>query len=371
MKFAIEKEVLLHPLQLVNGVVEKRQTMPILSNVLIENTNSKLSLTATDLEIEITATVPLYANTDDTNTEGKITVPMRKFHDTCRTLPDNAILKFEVDSDRAIIRCGRTRFTLMTLPADDFPTVNTEEATHEFFLPQSVMKNLLEKTQFAMALQDVRFYLNGLLIEVSPHQIRAVATDGHRLAMCTVAHKFAVEAPLQVIVPRKGVLELSRLLSNVDEDISLTLSRNFIRVVTSDVTFISKLVEGDYPNYNNVMPSGECDTIIADRNALKSCLVRTSILSNEKYKGIRIEVENETLRAVANNPEHEEAEDEVAVEFSGERTTVGFNVNYLVDAISALTSDNIKINISKTNSCALITDEKDDSALYVVMPMRL
>ena len=367
MKFTMTKEELLRPLQLVSSVVERRQTMPILSNVLLQNTNNELTLTATDLEVEIIAKAFL----DQSVSEGATTVPIKKFLDSCRTLPEEAKLQFESKDDKILLRSGKIRFTLSTLPANEFPSVETSQQLFTFDIPQNKLKTLIDKTHFAMAIQDVRFYLNGLLFELSNNQVRTVATDGHRLAMCTIPGEFQLTEPLKIIIPRKAVLELTRLLENIEDKATIIIGNNYMQIKLTDTIFTSKLIEGDYPNYTMVIPTGKGDDIIADKLALRQCLIRASVLSNEKYRGIRIEINNNKLKAVAINPEHEEAEDELAIEFSGEKLKIGFNVSYLVDAISAISDDTIHIKIANSNKCALITQKQEEDCLYVVMPMRL
>ncbi len=367
MKFTVTKEELLRPLQLISGVVERRQTMPILSNVLLQNSNNELTLTATDLEVEIVAKTFL----DKSVSEGATTVPIKKFLDSCRTLPEEAKLQFESKDDKVLLRSGKIRFTLSTLPADEFPSVETSQQLFTFDIPQNKLKTLIDKTHFAMAIQDVRFYLNGLLLELSNNQVRTVATDGHRLAMCTMPGDFQLTDPLKIIIPRKAVIELTRLLEEAEDKATISIGNNYIQIKLTDSIFTSKLIDGEYPNYKMVIPPGEGDYIVADKLALRQCLIRASVLSNEKYRGIRIEIKDNKLKAVAINPEHEEAEDELAVEFSGDKLKIGFNVSYLVDAINAISDDTVNIKIASANKCALISQEQGEDCLYVVMPMRL
>ena len=366
MKFTTQRENLLRPLQLVSGVVERKQTLPILSNVLLSLDEGVLTFTATDLETEIVVRAAV-----DQDLGGKTTVPVRKFQDTCRALPEEASLSFELTDSKAQIRSGKTRFSLTTLPANEFPLIEARLNQSSFRIPQRVLKHIIDKTAFAMATQDVRYYLNGLLLETTPERIRAVATDGHRLAMCTCDMALGMESSQQSIVPRKGVLELSRLLEDVDDETEVTIGDNFFRVELPELTFTTKLVEGKYPDYEAVIPRDGDKIVLADKNELRQCLVRTAILSNEKYRGIRIEIAPGVLVASANNPEQEEACDEIAVDYQGDKVAIGFNVNYLTDAVNAVSGDTVKIAFTDANGSALISSRDSDDCLYVVMPMRL
>ncbi|RYY77281.1 MAG: DNA polymerase III subunit beta [Gammaproteobacteria bacterium] len=367
MKFVVSRESLLKPLQLVAGVVERRQTLPVLSNVLIVLNGDQLSLTGTDLEVEIIGRVHL----DQAGESGEITVPARKLVDICRSLPDSAKIEFFQEDSRVIVKSGRSRFTLSTLPASDFPNVEDSPGNLRFSCAQQEVKRLIERTAFAMAQQDVRYYLNGMLWEVRQDQLRVVATDGHRMAMCTRA--IAVETPdvVQAILPRKGVLELSRLLEDSTAQVEVTLSGNHIRVTSMDYTFTSKLVDGKFPEYERVLPRGGNKIIIGSRIELKQAFGRTAILSNEKYRGVRLLLSDGLLTIVANNPEQEEAEEQVVVDYAGDSLEVGFNVSYLQDVTNVIQHENIKITLSDANSSALLEEPDNSDSLYVVMPMRL
>jgi len=367
MNFEISREALIKPLQLVTGVVERRQTLPVLSNVLLVLNKGVLSLTGTDLEVELVGRVAITGKTQD----GEVTVPARKLMDICKSLPDDAQLKFETDDSKAVLRCGRSRFTLSTLPAADFPNVEEAAGTLEFSIPQAVLRNMLDSTSFAMAQQDVRYYLNGLLFEVSADYLRVVATDGHRLALHTEKVKIPTTSKSQVIVPRKGILELSRLLSEGDGDVHLVVSTNHIRAITRNFTFTSKLVDGKFPDYDRVLPKGGDKLLTAVRNDLRQALNRTAILSNEKFRGIRLLLSNDELKILANNPEQEEAEEIINVEYKGAALEIGFNVSYLVDVLGVLTSETVQMILSDSNSSVLIQPMQNSPSLYVVMPMRL
>ena len=365
MKFSLSREAFLKPLQLVVGVVERRQTLPILSNVLLSLEQSRLSMTGTDLEVEIVGVT----DTDATGEDGDITVSARKLVDICRSLPDGAMVDFSSSDGKATIKSGRSKFTLSTLPANEFPSVDEGEKTVEFMVPGSVLKGLIEATSFAMAQQDVRYYLNGMLWELNENKLRAVATDGHRMALCDGVCDVSVSEPITSIIPRKGIIELSRLLD--ENDVKVAMGSNHIRVTGGDYCFTSKLVDGAYPDYDRVLPKGGEKIVIGDRTELKQAFGRAAILSNEKYRGVRILLSEGSIKMVANNPEQEEAEEEVSVNYSGEDLEIGFNVSYLLDVLSVITGDEVRITLSSSNSSALVEDAADGSAVYVVMPMRL
>lgn len=368
MRFTISREALLKPLQLVAGVVERRHTLPVLSNVLLSVTGDKLSLTGTDLEVELVGR----ATVEDGAEPGDITVPARKFLEICKSLPDGAAVDFFIEKQRVIIKSGRSRFTLSTLPAAEFPSAEDSPDNLALSLQQKQLKRLIDAVSFSMAQQDVRYYLNGMLLEVSPDGIRSVATDGHRLAMCSLAQATGAGETKQHILPRKGVLELLRLLSDGDTPINVSIGSNHLRVRTEDITFTTKLVDGKFPDYERVLPKGGTNHIHSDRLGLRQGFSRAAILSNEKYRGVRLSLEPNQLTLVANNPEQEEAEETLSVGYNGSNLEIGFNVAYIVDVLTALTSDNVKITLGDANSSALIEADEDTSdAVYVVMPMRL
>jgi DNA polymerase-3 subunit beta len=366
MKFTVTRDALLKPLNLVAGVVERRQTLPILANVLIGVEGNLLSLTGTDLEVELLGKVSL----DGATVDGDITVPARKLLDIVKSLPDDSVISVEVEEQRAIIKSGRSRFTLSTLPASEFPNVEQGSASLEFDVLQRNLKTLIDKTAFAMAQQDVRYYLNGMLWEIKDGIFRVVATDGHRLALSTQSGITASEEK-QVILPRKGVLELSRLLIEEDESIHLAFGDTHLRATTQAFTFTSKLVDGKFPDYDRVLPKGSDKEVVAERDVLKQALARAAILSNEKYRGIRMQFNAGDLRIVANNPEQEEAEDVVAIEYAGDTLEIGFNVSYLLDIMNVVSGPKVKFSLLDANSSALLEDNDDGNSLYVVMPMRL
>ncbi len=367
MKFTTNRESLLRALQLVTGVVERRQTLPVLANLLVVARDGSLSLTGTDLEVELVAN----ESSVEIQQEGEATIPARKLADIWRSLPEDAQVTVEVAGDRATVRSGRSRFTLATLPAADFPKVESGADDAEFKVSQSDLQGLLDQVSFSMAQQDVRYFLNGMLLEVDPAHLRTVATDGHRLAMSTLEGAGAGNERVQAIVPRKGVLELSRLLDDGDDEVLMQLGANHLRVSKGPYTLTTKLVDGKFPDYEKVVPKDLGRTITGDRNSLKQAFQRASILSNEKYRGVRMIIDGEQMTIQANNPEQEEAEEQVAVEYDGERMEIGFNVSYLQDVLSVLDTEQIQLSVSDANSSALIEGMGKEDAVYVVMPMRL
>ena len=365
MKLTAPREEILAPLQSVIGVVERRQTMPVLSNVLLSARNNRLSLTGTDLEVELVATRELQVSQ-----AGEITVPGRKFLDILKALPDGVEVTLTTEGDRLVIKAGRSRFTLATLPAAEFPLVDEINAQQTLKLSHGEFRRLIDKTHFSMAQQDVRYYLNGMLLEAEGKQLRAVATDGHRLALCETSLEIASKSKQQVIVPRKGVLELQRILGE-SGDIELAIGTNHVRAQIGGIRFTSKLIDGRFPEYGRVIPANANRIIDADRDTLRHALQRTAILSNEKYRGIRLNVKPGMLTLQAHNPEHEEAEDQIEVGYTGEEIEIGFNVNYLLDALAAIDTDRVAIGLTDANSSCLIMAPGSASAKYVVMPMRL
>lgn len=366
MKLNAAREALLKPLQAVIGVVERRQTMPILANVLLVAKNGRLSLTGTDLEVELVAT----AEVEVTNA-GEVTVPGRKLLDICRALPEKADITISLSGEKVTVRSGKSKFTLTTLPAAEFPTVEDINAGQSLEMPQSSLVRLLEKTHFSMAQQDVRYYLNGLLLETGKRHLRAVATDGHRLALCQIELDSAAKVPeKQVIVPRKGVLELQRLMTG-EGNLTLELGSNHIRIQLDGIRFTSKLIDGRFPEYERVIPQNTENKLLADRALLRGGLQRTAILSNEKYRGIRLVIQKGNVILQAHNPEQEEAEEELEITYQGEDIEIGFNVNYLLDALGAIEGDEVSLAVVDGNSSCLMRTPDDESCKYVVMPMRL
>lgn len=366
MKFTINRDALLKPLQVVSGAVERRSTLPILSNVLIQISTDSLRMTGTDLEVELVSSVML-----EGAEPGDITVPAKKLLDIVRSLADGADVRVECTDDKVIVRSGKSRFTLSSLPATEYPNIEDFESEITLQMSQGKLKHLIERTHFSMANQDVRYYLNGMLFEVNDNVLRTVATDGHRLAMATCQLEQSALPHKQVIVPRKGISELMRLLDADDSPIQVYLGQNHIRVETGGMTFTSKLLDGRFPDYRRVIPTTGERIVIADRDLLKQSCVRVAILSNEKFRGVRIVLEGTEMCLTANNQDQEKADERLEVEYTGDNMEVGFNVNYLLDVVNSIEGSQVKFTLTDENSSALVEDAADDSAVYVIMPMRL
>jgi len=365
MKLTVSREALLKPLQAVIGVVERRQTMPILANVLLVAKDGQVAVTATDLEVE------LVANADvEVESPGDVTVPGRKLLDICRALPEDAEIAIVQSGEKLNLKSGRSKFSLMTLPAAEFPVVEDINAGQSITVSQDTLARLLEKTHFSMAQQDVRYYLNGLLLETGGKHLRAVATDGHRLALCEAEVDGEDLPEQQVIVPRKGVLELQRLIGG-EGDLTVELGTNHLRIQLAGIRFTSKLIDGRFPEYERVVPADTSNQLTADREVFRGALQRTAILSNEKYRGIRLVIKTGGLLLQAHNPEQEEAEEEIEVEYGGDDIEIGFNVNYLLDALGAIESDEVALALVDGNSSCLLREPGTEECKYVVMPMRL
>ena len=366
MRFSLSREAFLKPLQQVVGVVERRQTLPVLSNLLVEVRGVELSLTGTDLEVEMVAR----AVVEDAQ-DGETTIPARKLFEIVRALPDGCRVTVAVSGDKATVSAGRSRFTLATLAANDFPSVDALEGVERVSLSEALLKDLIERSAFAMAQQDVRYYLNGLLFDLRGDSLRCVATDGHRLALCEAALPGGAGTKRQIIVPRKGVLELQRLLEGGDRLVELELARNHLRLRREDVSFTTKLIDGRFPDYEAVIPIGADKTVELDREVLRSALQRAAILSNEKFRGVKLEAAPGLLRIVAHNPEQEEAHEELEVETRIDGLAIGFNVTYLLDALGALKGEAVVLNLRDANSSVLVREKDSDRSRHVVMPLRL
>src|ERR1700723_622139 len=365
MKVPARREHVLEPRKRVIGVVERRQTMRILSNVLLSARDNRLRVTGTDLEVELVAAAEVTVQQP-----GDITVPGRKLLDIVRNLPEKSQVTLTREGERIVLRGGRSRFTLSSLPAAEFPVIDEIHATQTVAIRAQDCRRLIDKTHFAMAQQDVRYYLNGTLLETNGRALRAVATDGHRLSWCEVELAGKARELQQIILPRKGVLELQRLLDG-EGDIEIAIGTNHIRVQIGEVRFTSKLIDGKFPEYGRVIPAQPPRVMTAAREAMRATLQRTSILSNEKYRGVRLTFAPGLLTVQAHNPEQEEAEDQLEVEFSGEEIEIGFNVSYLLDALAAIDADTVEVGLTDANSSCLIRKPGDSSVKYVVMPMRL
>jgi DNA polymerase-3 subunit beta len=367
MKFTIARETLLTPLQQVIGVIEKRQTLPILSNVLLKLADGQLELTGTDLEVQLVT-----RTTVETGDAGAVTVPARKLLDICRLLPDKSTISVECKEDRFAIRCGSSRFNLSTLPADNYPEFDTGTSELEVAVPAASLRRALEKTTFAMAQQDVRYYLNGLLLDLDGQVLRTVASDGHRLAVFETPLEFDAQGGRQIIVPRKGVLELGRLLGEGEETVTVRIAPNTVRVNLGTVSFAAKLIEGRFPDFQRVMPRDLARVIWVDKDIFKAALTRVSVLSNEKYKSIGMDVDEEAVMSLkAQNPEHEEAEERVPIQLEGAGLSVGFNASYLLDAVNNVDSARVRLSFTENANSCLIEDSEDSHFKFIVMPMRL
>lgn len=366
MKIKIDREQILKPLGFVSNVVERRQTLPILANVHARIDGETLHLTGTDLEVEVSCQVDGIKGQ-----QGECTMTARKLFDICRALPENATLELTVDGEKAQIKSGKSRFTLQTLPATDFPRLETQDWEERLKLSQGGLKKLLEQSSFSMAHQDVRYYLNGLLLERHKGLLRAVATDGHRLAKSDLKVSGGDSTPQQAIVPRKAILELTRLLNDSDDEVTLEFNTNHVRAEVDGVVFTSKLIDGRFPDYQAVM-APELDTVLTiSRGQFLDVLSRAAILTNEKFRGIRLELAKDTMKVTAHNPEQEEASDEMAVDYDGPALEIGFNVSYLMDALKALPGDDVELRLKDANSSCTLNAPGDEDTLYLVMPMRL
>lgn len=367
-EFTIRKNSLLAPLMTVSGAVEKKQTLPVLSNILIRLDNNIVTLDATDTEIEMVARVEC----ESSEGQGETTVPAKKLIDLCRSFSDDAILNFGVKEEKVILKQGRSRFTLSILPADEFPNIEDEQKIIEFNVERQPLLQLLQSIHFAMAQQDVRYYLNGLLLEMNQDNLIAVATDGHRMALnkLSVSEKFE---PYKVIIPRKGIFELIRLLSNSeDESVLFALSSNHLYLNTEKLRFISKLVEGRYPAYSKLIPRNNDKEVVVARDVLKTTLARVSILANEKHRGVILAMTPCNLTLVANNQEQEEAEESIEVDTLGDDIKISLNAAYLMDVLNNIDSEQVKLSFSQPNSSILIESGSNSSECqYIIMPMKI
>ncbi|MDU7586212.1 MULTISPECIES: DNA polymerase III subunit beta [Diaphorobacter] len=354
-------------LQSVAGIVERRHTLPILANVLLRKTGNAIQLTTSDLEIQIRTTAELGGDTGDFTT----TVGARKLIDILKTMPSDQTVSLESSQSKLILKGGKSRFTLQTLPAEDFPLVQ-EAASFgpAFSVPQKVLKSLLGQVSFAMAVQDIRYYLNGILFVAEGTTLSLVATDGHRLAFASA--QLDVEVPKQeVILPRKTVLELQRLLSDADGAIEMQFANNQAKFSFGGMEFVTKLVEGKFPDYNRVIPKNHHNSVTLGRAPLLASLQRTAIMTSDKFKGVRLNIEPGLLRVASNNAEQEEAVDELDIDYGGDAIEIGFNVSYLIDALANMGQDMVKVDLADGNSSALMTIPDNEHFKYVVMPMRI
>ncbi len=367
MKFTVSRESLLPPLQTIIGVIERKQTLPILSNILLKMTNDQLVLTGTDLEIQLVTRTTV----DHVDQGGEITTPARKLMDICRLLPEQSQLSIELKEERLHLRSGRSRFTLSTLPAGNYPEFSSKEHDAEFQIDEVKFKKILGKTYFCMALQDVRRFLNGLLFEIENDRLQAVASDGHRMAMYSETLSDVPGASKRVIVPRKSVMELYRLLDESKRPLTVQTASNSLCVRGGDIVFSTKLLDGKYPDYKGSIPTSVTKVIGIGKQVFREALSRTAILSNETFKGIRLDIAPRLMKISAHNLEQEAAEEEVEIHYDGEPFFVGFNVTYMLDAVSNIDSDEISLSFTDSNKCCVVEDPVDDNLKFIVMPVHL
>ncbi|WP_044408238.1 DNA polymerase III subunit beta [Thiomicrospira microaerophila] len=369
MKLTIQRENLLKALQNVIGVVEKRQTKPILGNFLFQVWQSQLIVTGSDSEIETRSQVPIESVEGETF---DITLPAQKLLTIVRSLPDGLHVHFDFEEGRCTLKAGRSSFKLSTLPGEDYPHIDLTQAQALLEIKQGEFKNLLQHCGFAMANQDVRFYLNGMLFDISPYGFRLVATDGHRLSTCMLSDPLSHVTPSQAIVPRKAIVELTKLLTDLEQTVKLSLAKNYLTLQFMDTVFTCKLIDGRYPDYNRVIPKCNDVPIQLDFNLFKSILQRAAILSNERFRGVRLVFEHNLLTVHAQNAEQDESHEDMAIDYQGERIEIGFNVGYLLDVLNSLKDEVITLNMKdSSNSCLIASGEGSMQCQHVIMPMRL
>jgi DNA polymerase-3 subunit beta len=362
----IPREAILKPLQSVSGIVERRQTLPILANVLLEQKDGRLFVTATDLEMQITANSALAGKQDQS-----ITVGARKLQDLLRALPEESALNVDTAAGKMTVRAGRSRFNLQTLPAADYPRIGlAQEQLQTITLPQRDFRGLLQLAEFAMAQQDIRYYLNGMLLVIDKGSLQAVATDGHRLSYASISVP-GNYARQEVILPRKTVLELGKLLEDSEAEVTIDVLANQVRFRFSNIELVSKVVDGKFPDYNRVIPSGHPKQVELSRSDLLQALQRAAILSNEKFRGVRLVLAPDQLKIICTNSEQEEAEEEMEIAYAGEPLDIGFNITYLLDVLHNLSADRVVLALGDANSSALVTMPERSDYKYVVMPMRI
>ncbi|WP_278364190.1 DNA polymerase III subunit beta [Acinetobacter schindleri] len=382
MRLKIAKESLLNVLSHVVGAVERRHTLNILSNLKIQVTAQALTVTGSDLEVELVASMPL--NEGACLQAGETTVPARKLIDICKSLPSAALVDLQITEDqRCILKSGNSRFVLGTLPAEDYPLLSTENSQgSQVTVTQRELKRLFEKTAFAMAVQDVRFYLTGTLLEIDANQLHAVTTDGHRLALCETAAQSTAAQPIQAIVPRKAVGELQRLLSVEDDQLSLLIGRELLNVTINvanrdkeqgdtTVRFTTKLIDGKFPDYRRVIPRGGDKHVIIAHDVFKQSLQRVAILSNEKLRGVFLNFNADSLQLRANNPEQDEAIEDLAIQYADAPMEMSFNAQYLLEVLGVLDGDDVSMSMTEANQSVLVQDPAHTDQTYVVMPMRV
>ncbi len=366
MNIKIDRELLLKPLGNVSGIVEKRHALPILSNLLLESKQGSLRFTATDLEMQISTQVKT-----ELSEEFQITISAKKLFDITRALPESSKIDIQIEEAKVTVKAKKSRFNLQTLPAKDYPVMTKEvDDAVELKLPQKKFKALLKQVDFAMAQQDIRYYLNGLLIEIKEKNINIVGTDGHRLSFTSTELNTSGQQA-QVIVPRKTIVELVKLLNDTEDPVEIVFSKNQVGFKFSDINLITKVIDGKFPDYSRVIPEGHGNSFNINRSLLLDSMLRASILSNDKYRGIRMVIEDNNLKLVSNNSEHEQAEEELEIDYKGDKIDIGFNVTYLIDVLTNIQSDQLTIAFNDSSSSCLVTIPNNEKYKYVVMPMRI
>ena len=368
MKFTTEKNEIVDALQMGASIAERRQTIPILANLRIIARDGKVEITATDLEIQIKTLTEVKKVVE----EGEITVSARKMSELCRSLPDNEALEFDLNNGKLTVSSKNFHADFATISALDFPELESKEETNSLSISSSALQRLLNKTAFCMASQDVRYYLNGLLVEYKGGEVNAVATDGHRLALATspLDKTITIDGERQIL-PRKAVLELSKILRQENEDIKITFGNSSLSIQDENLDFSTKLIDGKFPDYEKVLPSGDPNSLEVSKESLQSALSRASVLSNEKYRGVRFALDKNTLKLTANNPEKESAEELLDVNYNGNPMEIGFNIGYLLDVLGTIETENVELNFYGEESSCLIREPGNQAEVYVIMPMRL
>lgn len=367
MQFSLPRDLLLACLQRVVGVLDRRQALPILGHVLLRIQGDELAVTGTDSEVELVAFAKL-ANPQEAS---EITLPGRKLYDICRVLPEGSSVDFKLSQQLMQLNCGRSRFSLQTLPVSEFPSLEDLPAQVELTLQQNAFRSLLEQTQFAIAQQDVRYFLNGLLLELQQANLVAVGSDGHRLALAQLALNTPAASLIRLLVPRRGILELVKLLDNSDESMTLAMSPVHIQIQTKDFRFTSRLIDGQFPDYKSFFPR-QLDKIVTIVNAdLKQALSRAAILANDKVKAIRFELTENLLTLTTTNQENEEAQESLTVSYTGPALSTGFNLSYFLDVLSVLQGDSLRLQLANPESSVVIESTLDNQASYLIMPLRI
>lgn len=367
MNIKIARSDLLPALNLVSGVVEKRQTLPILANIYFEVADGKLSMVGTDLEMEVSETI-----SEVTGDNGVFTVSSRKMLDITRMLPENATISLKYEPNKIVVSSGRSRYTLKTLEASEFPRIENSVWEERFKIDQLSLKTLLAKTAFAMAVQDVRYYLNGILLDLAENRLRAIATDGHRLAQADVDIELKTQEGRQLIVPRKAIVEINRFLEGADEQaITVEMNKNHLRLTKGETTITTKLIDGKFPEFKDVLETELNILLTVNRSAFINATNRAAVLATDQFKGVKVALESGVMRITAHNPEQEEAVEELDIEYAGDKVESGYNASYLVDAAGAVNSENVELHLQGANGLCIIKQPEDSRSIWLVMPMRI